>query len=176
MKVSDWIVSELVRLEVKYVFTLPGGFSSHLNDSIAHSALTPVYMLHESGAAFAACGYAQYTGGLAVLCVTSGPGCTNALTGVASAWDDSIPLLVISGEARLPHIEARKNYQLRQGGPQDVDINRIARPIVKYINVAENGEGVKHILEHAVRFALEPRRGPAWLIVPLDVQAMEMEL
>ena len=93
-------------------FVLPGGFSMHLNDSLNYSKLIPVYCPHEVGAAFAACGYAQYTGGLGVCLVTSGPGSTNALTAVASAWQDSIPLLVISGG-----VSRRGGYVLWQSDP-----------------------------------------------------------
>jgi acetolactate synthase-1/2/3 large subunit len=174
MKVSDFIANELVGLGVTHVFTLPGGYSQNLNDSIAHTpGLTPVYMLHESGAGFAAVNYAAYSGKLGVAVVTSGPGCTNILTAVASAYQDSVPLLVISGEANVQNVENRRKFQLRQGGPQDVEIEKIARPITKYIDVAENGIGAKWILSQAVKYALQDRRGPVWVIVPLDVQGME---
>jgi acetolactate synthase I/II/III large subunit len=172
MKVSDFIASELVRLGVTHVFTLCGGYSQHINDSIAHTpGLTPVYMLHESGAAFAATMYAQYTGGLGVCVVTSGPGSMNALNAVASAWDDGIPLLVISGEANVLNIEARDNkYQLRQGGNQDVPINKTVAHITKH-----HGYLDRTYLDLAVHLALKPRCGPVWIAVPLDVQGMEME-
>jgi acetolactate synthase-1/2/3 large subunit len=176
MKVSDFIAQELVKLGVSYVFTLPGGFSQHLNDSIAHTpGLIPVYMLDESGAAFAACGYAQYTGGLGVCVVTSGPGSTNALTAVASAYQDSIPLLVISGEANATNIENRIKYQLRQGGPQDVPIMDIVKPITKCaVTLCASGRLVRSMFGLAISRALENRRGPVWVAVPLDVQGSVM--
>jgi acetolactate synthase-1/2/3 large subunit len=170
MRIADFIVEELIRLGVTHIFTLSGGFSQHLNDAVSHSSLTPVYCLHEAGAGFAACGHAQYTGEMSVVVVTSGPGSTNLLTPVASAFDDSIPLLVISGEAKLDLVELRTKLGLRIGGPQDVDINRIARPIVKYINVVENSRGAKWVLEEAVRYAMTDRRGPSWVIIPLNTQ------
>ena len=169
-KVSDAVMDYIYECGVRHVFVLPGGFSMHLNDSLNHSKLIPVYCLHETGAAFAACGYAQYTGGLGVCLVTSGPGSTNVLTAVASAWQDSIPLLVISGDAKLANIEMRNNHQLRQGGAQDVDIERIAGSITKYCKV------MRHIaqLHAAVDFALKPRRGSAWVSIPLDMQCEEI--
>jgi acetolactate synthase-1/2/3 large subunit len=165
-KLSDYVFQYIADLGVTHIFCLPGGFSIHLNDSLNHSSLTPVYCLHESGAAFAAIGYAQYTGGLGVCLVTSGPGSTNALTAVASAWQDSIPLLVISGDAKLENILLRTNHQLRQGGQQDVDIESIAHSITKYCKVMRDISQLKA----AVEFAMKPRRGPAWVSIPLDVQ------
>lgn len=174
MKVSDWVAEELVRLGIKHVFTLCGGFSMHLNDSIGHSSLIPIYMLHESGAAFAANAYAQYTGGLGVCVVTSGPGSTNAITGLASAWDDSLPVLYISGEANLPVIEQRRTLHLRQGGPQDVEIEEIVRPITKLAITIKSPKTIIDYFGYAVNRALTQRRGPVWIAVPLDVSAMDM--
>ena len=169
-KVSDYVIKYLESLGVRHVFVVPGGFSMHLNDSLNYSSITPVYCLHEAGAGFAACGYAAYTGGLGVALVTSGPGSTNILTPVASAWQDSLPVLIISGDAKMANIEIRNNHQLRQGGAQDVDIERIAGSITKYCKV------MRHIsmLKCAVDFAMKPRRGPAWISIPLDIQAEVM--
>ena len=169
-KLSIAVMDYIYDFGVTHVFTLPGGFSMHLNDSLNHSKLTPVYCLHEVGAAFAAVGFAQYTGGLGVCLVTSGPGSTNAITAVASAWQDSIPLLIISGDAKLERIQVRNNHQLRQGGQQDVDIEAIAGSITKYCKV------LRHIkqLHAAVDYAMNPRRGPAWVSIPLDVQCEEV--
>jgi acetolactate synthase I/II/III large subunit len=182
MKVSDWIVQELLRMGVQRVYTLPGGFSMHLNDSIGHSALQPVYMLHESGAAFAACADAQYTGKISVVCVTSGPGCTNAITGITSAWLDSLPVLVISGDVRIPHLASREKYHLRQGGPQDAPIERMVKPIVKAFRTLPTtdgetlkGQALKEAFRHVVTAMTAGRPGPGWINVPLDVQKMEME-
>jgi acetolactate synthase-1/2/3 large subunit len=154
---------------------LPGGYSQNLNDSIAHTpGLTPVYMLNESGAGFAAENYAAYSGRLGVAVVTSGPGSTNILTAVASAWQDSIPLLVISGEANVQNIENRRNFKLRQGGPQDVEIGELAHGITKGWWTITDPKEVKENLTDAIKHATTPRRGPCWLAVPLDVSGMEM--
>lgn len=171
MKTSDWVIQYLIDQGVKYVFTLPGGFSMHLNDSLNHSALVPVYCLHEAGAAWAACGYAAYTGQLGVCLVTSGPGSTNALTAVASAWQDSLPLLVISGDAKEANIDIRNKHQLRQGGAQDVDIERIAGSVTKYCKVTRHVVMLKAAIEHAMK----PRRGPAWVSIPLDIQEAQID-
>jgi acetolactate synthase-1/2/3 large subunit len=174
MKVSDYIVKELLNLGVSHVFMLPGGFSIHLNDSIAHSDLRPIYCLDERAAVFAACAYSQYTGNISVCSVTSGPGSTNALTGIASAYIDSLPVLVICGEVRIPHVEMREKWSLREGGPQDVDMLKIARPLVKYIEMIKNPNGTKFIFEQAVKYAMSDRKGPSVIVIPLDVQGMEI--
>jgi acetolactate synthase I/II/III large subunit len=174
MKVSDLVVQVLLEHDVKFVFTVPGGFSMHLNDSIGHSQLTPVYCLHESGAGFSAIGYAAYSGKLGVCIVTSGPGSTNILTAVASAWQDSIPLLVISGDAKTANIEMRQKFQLRQGGQQDVPIMEMVKPITKWATVSDLVSLVQTQIEGGIQYALTPRRGPVWLSIPLDVQGMEI--
>jgi acetolactate synthase-1/2/3 large subunit len=174
VKVSDYIVTELLRLGVKRVYTVPGGFSMHLNDSVHYSDLQPVYCLHESGAAFAACGEASYTSQLSVCVVTSGPGVTNALTGCASAYQDSLPVLFISGDAKTQNIEAKQKFQLRQAGPQDVDVYHIVKPITKAVWIIRDVPMIYYELRQLVELALTPRRGPVWLSVPLDMQAVEL--
>lgn len=174
MKVSNWITDELLRLGVQRVYMLPGGFALHLNDSISHSDLQVVYFLDEKAAGFAACAEAQYTGKLAVVVVTAGPGSTNLMTSVANAWCDSLPLLVISGEINTPEIEIKQKFNLREGSAQDVDMLKVARPIVKYIDLAINPDGVKFIFNQAVKYALEDRRGPSWIVIPLNCQGAEM--
>jgi acetolactate synthase-1/2/3 large subunit len=171
-KLSD-AVFQIVAEYTSHVFTLPGGFSMHLNDSLNHSALTSVYCLHEAGAGFAATGYAKYNGGLGVVLVTSGPGCTNVLTAVASAYQDSVPLLILSGEAKLENIEKRQKYQLRQGGAQDVEIMRIARSITKYVEYISTPADI-HFVRLCILEAMKPRCGPVWLAIPLDMQAVEV--
>ena len=170
MKVSDYVIKFLSDYSVKHVFVVPGGFSMHLNDSLNYSSISPIYCLHEAGVGYAAKGYAAYTGQLGVCMVTSGPGSTNILTAVADAWQDSIPILVISGDAKLANIEIRNNHQLRQGGAQDVDIEKIAGSITKYCKV------MRHIiqLQVAIDLAIKPRRGPVWVSIPLDIQMEDM--
>jgi acetolactate synthase-1/2/3 large subunit len=175
MKTSTWLVNELIKIGVKRVYMVAGGFSMHLNDSFDHSDLQVVQMLDERAAGFAACAEAQYTGRISVAVTTAGPGSTNILTAVASAWCDSLPLLVISGEINTQELEVKHKYNLREGSAQDVDMMRVARPIVKYVELALNPIGVKWIFKQAVKFAMEGRRGPTWMILPLNVQAMIME-
>ena len=175
LKVSDVIIHCLVEIGVKFVFVVPGGFSMHLNDSLNHSFITPVYCLHEAGAGWAACGYAAYSGQLGVCLVTSGPGSLNILTPVASAWQDSLPLLVISGDAKTENIKLREQYQLRQAGAQDVDIIRIVKPITKHADRLVSPYAIRERLTNVIDIATTPRKGSVWLSVPLNIQEMNYE-
>lgn len=150
----------------------------YLNDAIGHSALKPVYMLHESGAAFAAAGYAQYSGRMGVCVVTSGLAQTNALSGVASAYSDYLPMMVISGDIRSELILERDTKGLRQGGQQDVPIHKIAEAITKGVQIVTKADQVRHSFDYLWELALSdmPKnpRGPVWLDIPIDVQQEEV--
>ena len=101
MKLSDYVMQYIAAQGVRDVFTLPGGGCMHLTDSLGRTpGLNHVCMLHEQAAAIAADAYAQYRGGLGVCLVTTGPGGTNAITGVCASWIDSTPVLVISGQVK----------------------------------------------------------------------------
>jgi len=173
MKVSEYIVEFLFNVGAEHVFTVPGGFSMHLNDSLNYSKLTPVPCLHESGAGFAANGYSA-AGGLGVCLVTSGPGSTNALTPLVSAWQDSLPVIYISGEANVENIEKRREYHLRQGGVQDVDIFSMTGEVCKYSTIIKTPDTVTEIMDKAMKRMTGDRRGPVWIAVPLDVQGAEL--
>jgi len=170
MNVAEWITQELINRGVTHVFTLQGGYSMYLNDAIGHSALTPVYMLTESGAAFAADGYAQYSGRMGVCVVTSGLAQTNALSGVASAYSDFLPMMVISGDVRSELIVKRDMEELRQGGQQDVPIVKIAQPITKGTCMTSSAQQAKFLFDFYWKRAMQEPRGPVWLDIPIDVQ------
>jgi acetolactate synthase-1/2/3 large subunit len=168
MKTSDAIF-DILRGYVDTVFFVPGGGAMHLVDSLGRSGLKHISMLHEQGAAFAACGYAQQRRGLGVCLVTSGPGATNAITGCAAAWMDSIPVLFISGQSNL-----NPNEALRVRGVQMVDIIPMVEHITKWCDQLLLKENTVNYLNTMIRQCLEGRPGPCWLDVPLDVQAEEI--
>ena len=174
MNVSQWITQELIKRGVTYVFCLEGGYSQYLNDSIGHSDLKPIYMLHESGAAFAACGWAKYTGRMGLCVITSGLAQTNAISGVASAYSDYLPMMVISGDIKSDLISKREVESLRQGGQQDVPIDNIARSITKGVFIARSASKMRMLFDYLWMFALTEPMGPVWLDIPLDVQQQEM--
>jgi acetolactate synthase-1/2/3 large subunit len=167
MKTSDAIF-DILRSYVDTVFFVPGGGAMHLVDSLGRSGLKHISMLHEQGAAFAACGYAQQRRGLGVCLVTSGPGATNAITGCAAAWMDSLPVLFISGQSNL-----NPNEALRVRGVQMVDIIPMVKPITKSAHRAALSRYTIIDLQIAIAACLDGRPGPCWLDVPLDVQAEE---
>lgn len=174
MNVSEWIVQELINRGVTHVFTLQGGFSGSLNDAMGHSKLKPIYMLTESGAAYAAAGWALYTGKIGVCVITSGLAQTNALSGVASAYSDYLPILVISGDINSDLIIKREINHLRQGGQQDVPINKIAQSITKTCITIMYPETLCIFFNNFWKRALTKPMGSVWLNIPLNIQKEEM--
>jgi acetolactate synthase-1/2/3 large subunit len=171
MKVADK-VWEIVSQYTNTVFFLPGGACMHLVDSLGKSGLTHIACLHEQGVGFAALGYAQYNRGLGVALVTSGPGSTNIITPVAAAWMDSIPLLVISGQA--PTSVLIGDTGLRTRGSQEVDIIPVVKNITKIATRPMKGKDAINQLIQMIQSALSGRCGPVWLDLPLDVQCEEI--
>ncbi|RLB80364.1 MAG: thiamine pyrophosphate-binding protein, partial [Deltaproteobacteria bacterium] len=154
---------------VKHVFMLPGGGAMHLVDSLGRSdGLEYVVNLHEQACAIAADAYAQYTNNLGVAMVTTGPGGTNTLTGLAAAWLDSTPVLFISGQVKRSDMIGERG--VRQMGFQEIDIVSIVRPITKYAVTILEPDTIRYHLEKAVYLARNGRPGPVWVDIPLDVQ------
>ncbi len=169
MKLSDWLFQRLVELGVTHVFQVTGGGAMHLNDSLGQCAgLTYICAVHEQSAAMAAESYAKVREDLGVCLVTTGPGGTNALTGVAGAWLDSTPMLVISGQVKRADLKGTTG--VRQMGVQEVDIVAMAAPITKYAVTVLDPQDIRYHLEKAVHLARTGRPGPVWLDIPLDVQ------
>jgi acetolactate synthase I/II/III large subunit len=174
MKLSDFVAHFIVNKNVHHVFLLPGGGNMHLVDSIGKEhGLEYIACLHEQTAAIAAGAYGMYTRNIGVAMVTTGPGGTNAITGVAGAWVESIPLLIISGQVKTPDI--KPNAEMRMLGFQEVDITTIIRPITKYAITVRDGQTIRYHLEKAVFLARTGRPGPVWIDIPLDIQAQEID-
>lgn len=169
-KVSDYLFRTLVeQTGVRHVFMLPGGGCMHLVDSLGRNKdLDYICNLHEQASAIAAEAYAQNNNELGVVLVTAGPGSTNAITGVAGAWIDSTPLLILSGQAKREDLMIE--YGVRQMGIQEVNIAKIVEPITKYSRCILDPDLVPFELEKALYLATTGRRGPVWLDLPLDVQ------
>jgi acetolactate synthase-1/2/3 large subunit len=169
MKLSDWVFRFIADLGVKHVFMLTGGGAMHLDDSLgACHEIEYVCTSHEQAAAMAAESYAKVTSGLGVCLVTAGPGGTNAITGVAGAWLDSTPMLVLSGQAKRADLKGTSG--VRQMGVQEVDIVSMVAPITKYAVTVMEPADIRYHLEKAVHLARTGRPGPVWLDLPLDVQ------
>ena len=174
MKLSDYLMEFLAGQGVREVFMLAGGGAMHLDDSLGHHPdLRPVCMLHEQAAAIAAESHGRVTGRPGVALVTSGPGATNAITGVVGAWQDSIPCLFISGQVKRADLVGDSG--LRQLGAQEVDIVTLVASITCYAAVVDRGEDIRYHLEKAFHRATTGRGGPVWLDIPLDVQAQPID-
>jgi len=172
IKCSDAIF-DILKQYTTTVFFVPGGGAMHLVDSLGKSGLRHISALHEQGAAFMACGYAQYAGRLGVCLTTTGPGATNAITGCAAAWMDSIPVLFISGQAKSDTLIGDTGLRVR--GVQEVDIISLVKPITKHaIRLVPGMKGNLEWIEALPGYCTEGRPGPCWLDVPLDVQAEEI--
>lgn len=176
VKLSDYIADFFVKNGIKHVFTVTGGGAMHLNDSIGHHpAIHSIYNHHEQGCAIAAEGYTRLSGDLCAVCVTSGPGGTNALTGVLGGWLDSIPMFILSGQVKRETTVWSTDVPLRQLGDQEYNIVASVKPMTKYaVMVTEPGEIAYH-LEKALYLCKAGRGGPVWLDIPLDVQAAKIE-
>jgi acetolactate synthase-1/2/3 large subunit len=174
MKLSDYVIEFLVRQGVKRLFLLPGGGSMHLVDSAGRNAgLEYVCCLHEQACAYAAEAYAEYTLSLGAALVTTGPGGTNAVTGLAAAWSESASCIFLSGQVK--RADSLTGRGVRTMGPQEVDIVSIVRPITKYAVTVNHPETIRYHMEKAAYLATHGRRGPVWLDIPLDVQSAAID-
>ncbi len=168
-KVSDFVFSKIADLGVKHVFSVSGGAAMHLTDSVGkHPELSYVATHHEQAAAMAAEGYARTSKSPGCALVTSGPGGTNAMTGVAGAWIDSIPTIFISGQVTSDCLIG--DTGVRQLGIQESNIVEMVRSITKYaVSITDPGT-LRYHVEKAIHLATTGRPGPVWLDIPLDVQ------
>ena len=174
IKLSDYVVRFLTEAGIARVFMLTGGGCMHLVDSVGRqSGLEYVCCLHEQSVAFATQAQAEFTGELAAALVTTGPGGTNTITGLAAAWLDSSPCIFISGQVKRADLLTRVG--VRSMGPQEVDIVSVVKPLTKYAKTLVEPNDVRYELERAIHLATTGRRGPVWLDIPLDVQAQMID-
>lgn len=174
IKLSDYVISFLEDRGIKDIFMLSGGFCLPLVDSVGKSGINHVCNLHEQAAAVGAEAYAQYKNSPGVCLVTAGPGGTNTITGVASAWLDSIPMIVLSGQVQSKDIKGSRG--VRQIGFQEIDMVSIVRSITKYATTITNPKDVKYVIERAWHEATTGRQGPVWIEIPLDVQSKMVDI
>lgn len=177
IKVAKYISSFLVQHGISDCFMVTGGGAMHLDDALGHQdGLHCTFNHHEQACAIAAEAYTRMTGKLAAVCVTSGPGGTNAITGVMGGWLDSIPMFVLSGQVkRETTIWACPELGLRQLGDQEFDIVNSVSNMTKYAVMITNPLEITYHLEKALYLATHGRGGPVWLDIPLDVQGATVE-
>lgn len=176
IKLAAWVADRLAEHGIRDVFMLTGGGAMHLNHALGtHPGLQTVFTHHEQALAMAAEAYYRLTNRLAVVNVTSGPGGTNAITGVYGAWVDSIGMLVLSGQVKTETTVRSTGLPLRQYGDQELDIEELVRPITKYAVMVTDPNSIRYHLEKALYLATSGRPGPVWLDIPLDVQAAPID-
>ncbi len=175
MKLSDYVAQKIVDYGIRHVFMVTGGGAMHLNHSFGtHKELECIFNHHEQACAIGAEAYTRLSNRLAVVNVTSGPGGTNAITGVYGAYVDSIGMLVISGQVKWETTVRSTGLPLRQYGDQELDIEELVRPITKYCFMVTDPESIRYHLEKALYLATSGRPGPVWLDIPLNVQASKI--
>ncbi len=171
IKVSNYIAQKLVESGINQVFTVTGGGAMHLNDALGHQeGLNCLYQHHEQACAIAAEAYARIHNKIGLLCVTTGPGGTNAITGVVGGWLDSIPMLILSGQVRYDTTARWSGLGIRAMGDQEFEITRSIDCMTKYSEMVIDPLRIRYCLEKALYLAQSGRPGPAWLDIPLNVQ------
>lgn len=170
IKLSDYVIRFLFEAGIRRIFMLAGGGCMHLVDSVGRQpGLDYVCCLHEQAASFAAQAHAEYTGSPSAVLVTTGPGGTNTITGLAAAWLDSSPCIFLSGQVKRADLLTGRG--VRSMGPQEVDTVSVVKPLTKYAKTIVDPGDIRFELEKALYLATSGRRGPVWLDFPLDVQA-----
>lgn len=176
IKLSDYVAQKVIEQGVKHVFMVTGGGAMHLNHSFGtNKELDCVFNHHEQACAIGAEAYYRLTNRLPIVNVTSGPGGTNAITGVYGAFVDSIAMLVISGQVKFETTVRSTGVQLRQYGDQELDIEELVRPVTKYCVMVTDPETIRYHIEKAIYLAKAGRPGPCWLDIPLNVQGAQID-
>ncbi|MDO4284162.1 MAG: thiamine pyrophosphate-binding protein [Eubacteriales bacterium] len=180
-RLADYVADFLVERGITDCFTVVGGGAMHLNDAFGHKeGLRCTYQHHEQACAMAADGYARVENRPALVCVTTGPGGTNALTGVAGAYLDSVPMFVVSGQVRYDTTarymeQFTDGYPLRALGDQELDITKAAACMTKYAVMTEDPTEIRYQLERAWHLMMSGRKGPVWIDIPVNFQGMTIE-
>ena len=179
-RLADYVADFLVSHGVTDCFSVVGGGAMHLNDALGHKdGLKVTYCHHEQACAIAAESYARIDNRIAAVCVTTGPGGTNALTGVLCGWLDSIPMFIISGQVRYDttarYAKKLTGANLRSLGDQEYDIVKSVMPMAKYAVMLKDPMKIRRVLERAWHLATTGRPGPVWIDIPLNFQGAVIE-
>ena len=180
IRLADYVANFLIEHGVTDVFSVVGGGAMHLNDALGHSeGLKVTYNHHEQACAIAAEAYARINNKIAAVCVTTGPGGTNAITGVLCGWLDSIPMFVISGQVRYDttarYAQKATGAVLRAMGDQEYDIVKSVDNMTKYAVMIEDPSQIRYCLEKAWHLATTGRPGPVWIDIPVNYQGSYIE-
>ncbi len=175
-RVADIIIETLAENNIVDCFAVVGGGAMHLNNALALNNNVKTYFNHhEQSCAMAADAYARVSGQMAAVCVTSGPGTTNIMTGVMGAYQDSLPMIVISGQVRYATTARSTGLPLRYRGVQEFDVVPTVESMTKYAKMITEPYAIKKEVIKAINLAMQGRRGPVWLDIPLDIQSQIIE-
>ncbi len=175
-RVADIIMETLVEYGITDCFAVVGGGAMHLDNALlVCEKMKKYFNHHEQACAMAAEAYARYSGRMAAVCVTSGPGATNTLTGVMGAWQDSLPMIVLSGQVRYEISVSKSGLKLRYRGIQEFEIIPTVKNMTKYAVMLTDPLAVRREIIKAIHIAMEGRRGPVWIDVPQDIQNARVE-
>ncbi len=175
-KLANYIAETLVKNGITQNFTVTGGGAMHLNDAFGHQkGMHSLYQHHEQACAMAAESYARIYNRPALCCVTSGPGGTNAITGVLGAWLDSLPMIVISGQVRFDNTARWSGVDIRAMGDQEYDIVQAVSCMCKYSEMLIDPMRVRYAVEKCIYLSQTGRPGPCWLDIPVDIQGTYIE-
>ena len=157
---------------IKHVFSVTGGGAMFLNDAFGnHDGIRAIYNHHEQASAMCGVGYAKSIDDYGLVCVTTGCGCTNAITGLLDAWQDNVPVIFISGQVKYKDTSRSKiDCQLRQLGVQEANIIEVVKSLCKYSVMLDNSSNIRYELEKALFIAKNDRPGPVWIDIPQDIQ------
>ncbi len=168
IKTTDLIANFFKSKGIKQVFGVTGGAAVHLFDSYKKKKFNIIFTHHEQSSAFAVCSYFKEHKKMSICTTTTGPGCTNSITGLAAAWQDSIPCVFVSGQARSNQLSSKT--KTRQVGTQEINSIDIVKSLTKYSVTLTENDNINQVLQNAYDMALEGRPGPVWIEVPLDLQ------
>ncbi len=176
IRVADYIAQFLVDKSVEDIFVLTGNGAMYLNDGIvSQSKLNFICARHETAATLMAESYARFKQSLGAVCVTSGPGAANAVSGLVEAWVDSSPILILSGQVQTSHTSRNARIEgLRTFGNAEIDIISIVKPITKYAEMITDPNSIRYHLEKAYYLATSGRPGPVWIDIPMDIQSAKV--
>jgi acetolactate synthase-1/2/3 large subunit len=176
MRVADYIFERLTEVGLTHTYSVTGRGALFLTDAVAkNNDVKNISTHHEQAAGYAAVAHSQYTNQISVCLVSTGCASTNAITPVLSAWQDGIPTFFISGQNTLAETTRYTGIPIRTFGQQEADIISLVQPITKYAVMLTDPQNIGIEMDMLIEFAMNGRKGPVWLDVPLDIQSMQID-
>ena len=158
MRVADYVIDQIYKAGCEHIFLVTGGGAMHLNDAVAaHGKIKPIINHHEQASAMGAVAYAKYNNSLAAVNVTTGCGGTNAITGLLDAWQDSVPVIFVSGNVNRPHMAPEGSRNL---GVQEANIIDIVKPITKYAVVVNDPQDIDEVMKDCLLYTSDAADDP----------------